>query len=101
MPEPKLADDIDWSERLKDRSIAYDGSEVSTPLRLTFEQIESGLPPVGVAASSNSLVRPWRVIALVFGVIKLVEHWGHVFRVPQRNVLLRIGPEHAVCERAR
>ncbi|CAK0824111.1 unnamed protein product, partial [Prorocentrum cordatum] len=50
-PEPVMAGTLDWSEKLKDRAIAYDGSEVSTPSRITFEQIEGGLPPVGVAAS--------------------------------------------------
>ncbi|CAK0901031.1 unnamed protein product, partial [Prorocentrum cordatum] len=34
-PEPVLADDIDW---IKDRQIAHNGSEVSTPLLLTLEQ---------------------------------------------------------------
>eukprot|EP00959_Pyramimonas_sp_CCMP1952_P335318 7021259-Pyramimonas_sp.AAC.1 len=41
---------IGWSEKLKDRAIAYDGSEVSTPSKITLEHIEGGLPPAGVAA---------------------------------------------------
>ncbi|CAK0798723.1 unnamed protein product, partial [Prorocentrum cordatum] len=50
-PEPVMAGALGWSEKLKDRAIAYDGSEVSTPSRIALEQIEGGLPPVGVAAS--------------------------------------------------
>ncbi|CAK0849798.1 unnamed protein product [Prorocentrum cordatum] len=49
-PEPAMAETLDWSEKLKDRAIAYDGSEVSTPSKIALEQIEGGLPPVGVAA---------------------------------------------------
>ncbi|CAK0793447.1 unnamed protein product [Prorocentrum cordatum] len=50
-PEPAMAGTLDWSEKLKGRAIAYDGSEVSTPSKIALEQIEGGLPPVGVAAS--------------------------------------------------
>ncbi|CAK0855369.1 unnamed protein product, partial [Prorocentrum cordatum] len=46
-PEP------DWPERLKGKSIACDGSR-STPLRLTLEQVLDGLPPPGVAASTEA-----------------------------------------------
>ncbi|CAK0908265.1 unnamed protein product [Prorocentrum cordatum] len=49
--EPAVAGTLGWSEKLKDRAIAYDGSEVSTPSKITLEHIEGGLPPVGVAAS--------------------------------------------------
>ncbi|CAK0869098.1 unnamed protein product [Prorocentrum cordatum] len=49
-PEP-MAETLDWSEKLKDRAIAHDGSEISTPSKITLEQIEGGLPPVGVADS--------------------------------------------------
>ncbi|CAK0846251.1 unnamed protein product, partial [Prorocentrum cordatum] len=49
--EPAMARTLDWSEKLKDWTIAYDGSEVSTPSKIALEQIEGGLPPVGVAAS--------------------------------------------------
>ncbi|CAK0807057.1 unnamed protein product, partial [Prorocentrum cordatum] len=49
--EPAMAGTLDWSEKLKDRAIAHDGSEVSTPSKITLEQIEGGLPPAGVAAS--------------------------------------------------
>ncbi|CAK0845909.1 unnamed protein product, partial [Prorocentrum cordatum] len=50
-PEPAMAETLDWSEKLKDRAIAHDGSEISTPSKITLEQIVGGLPPVGVAAS--------------------------------------------------
>ncbi|CAK0909482.1 unnamed protein product, partial [Prorocentrum cordatum] len=50
-PEPAVAGTLDWSDNLKGRAIAYDGSEVSTPSKIALEQIEGGLPPVGVAAS--------------------------------------------------
>ncbi|CAK0832761.1 unnamed protein product [Prorocentrum cordatum] len=50
-PEPVMAGALDWSEKLKDQAIAHDVSEVSTPSRITLEQIEGGLPPAGAAAS--------------------------------------------------
>ncbi|CAK0891311.1 unnamed protein product, partial [Prorocentrum cordatum] len=49
--EPAMAGTLDWPEKLKDRAIAHDSSEVSTPSKVTLEQIEGGLPPAGVAAS--------------------------------------------------
>ncbi|CAK0905384.1 unnamed protein product, partial [Prorocentrum cordatum] len=46
--------EVHWSERLKDRGIAYDGSEVSMPLRLMLERVLDGLPPPGSCASASS-----------------------------------------------
>ena len=64
----------DWLEELKDRKIAYDGSEVTMPHWLTLAQVEKGLPPVGVSASID-------VAALATGNVReCLLHPEHVIR---------------------
>eukprot|EP00974_Lingulodinium_polyedra_P032749 3152203-Lingulodinium_polyedra.AAC.1 len=49
--EPEALVQHDWGEELKKTKVAYDGSEVSLPEKLTLQQVAKGLPPPGVAAS--------------------------------------------------
>eukprot|EP00973_Karenia_brevis_P089461 12397867-Karenia_brevis.AAC.1 len=45
----------DWKAFLKTRSLSYCGSEVSTAMRVTWAQIEPGLPPADRCGSIQAL----------------------------------------------
>ena len=45
---------VEWVEELKSRRLDYSMNEISTPHKLTLEQILPGLPPKGIAASIDA-----------------------------------------------
>jgi hypothetical protein len=69
---------IEWAEELKSRRIDYSMNEISTPHKLTVEQIKPGLPPKGVAASVDAS-------ELAVGEIReILLNPGSIIRPPER-----------------